>query len=192
MSSSQIENRNFLSPVGFKFTLTRCPKSAFFSNQANIPELNLGTTYQPSYTRQIPEPGTNITFGDFRLRFLVDEDMSNYIEIQNWIRGLGFPEDLEEIYKLQFDKNIDVENKLDRIENIYSDGTLMIMSSNNRVNCQVKFQNMFPFTLSTILFDATDNDVQYVTAEVGFKYMMYNLVDAKGSPLFPIQRRTSD
>ena len=28
----QIENRNFLSPIGFKFSLTKAPKVSFFSN----------------------------------------------------------------------------------------------------------------------------------------------------------------
>ena len=32
-----IENRNFLSPIGFKFSLKRAPGVAFFCNQANIP-----------------------------------------------------------------------------------------------------------------------------------------------------------
>ena len=33
---SQIENRNFLAPVGFKFSLKRSPGVAFMCNQANI------------------------------------------------------------------------------------------------------------------------------------------------------------
>ena len=35
-----IDNRNFLSPVGFKFGLKRAPGVAFFCNQANIPSLD--------------------------------------------------------------------------------------------------------------------------------------------------------
>ena len=41
MFKGQIENRNFLSSVGFKFTLNRAPKIAFFSNTANIPSITL-------------------------------------------------------------------------------------------------------------------------------------------------------
>ena len=36
--ANQIENRNFLSPVGFKFTLAKEPKVTFFSIAK--PELN--------------------------------------------------------------------------------------------------------------------------------------------------------
>ena len=84
-TASQIENRNFLSPVGFKFVLKRSPKVAFFRNEANIPDLNLRVVDQPSYTKMLPTPGDIIEFGDLSLRFLVDEDLKNYMEIQTMI-----------------------------------------------------------------------------------------------------------
>ena len=46
---NQIQNRNFLSPIGFKFTLAKEPKVTFFSNSARIPEIVLGTA-TVSYT----------------------------------------------------------------------------------------------------------------------------------------------
>ena len=85
---------NFLSPTGFKFALKRSPGVAFFCNQANIPSLDLGIAEQPSYLKNIDVPGDKIQFGDLNLRFLVDEDLVNYMEIQNWIRGLGYPENI--------------------------------------------------------------------------------------------------
>ena len=35
------------------------------------------------------------------VRFLVDEDLTNYMEIQNWMRGLGYPQDLSKLHDLQ-------------------------------------------------------------------------------------------
>ena len=181
-NAKQIDNRNFLSPVSFKFTLNRAPKVAFFSNVANIPSMDLGVATQPNYTTDIPVPGDKITFQDFTLQFLVDEDLTNYMEIQRWMRGLGFPESLQEIYDFQNTReNFEQPYKSDM--NLYSDGTLIIYTSNNNVNFQVKFRSMFPYSLSTLTFDATDQDIQYFTAEVSFKYMMYNIVDLRGNPL---------
>ena len=34
------------------------------------------------------------------------------MEIQNWMRGLGFPESLQEIYDLQDQKNLEYANEL--------------------------------------------------------------------------------
>jgi hypothetical protein len=180
--NTQVQNRNFLSPIGFKFVLNKAPKVAFFSNTANIPEISLGITEQPNYLRNIPVPGEKMDFEDFTLRFLVDENLENYMEIQNWLRGIGFPESLKEIYNFQNEVNA-INNKLNKLDNIYSDGTLEVLNSNNNTNFKVIFKDMFPFSLSSLSFDATDEDVEYFTADVSFKYSMYNIVDKRGNKL---------
>ena len=178
----QIENRNFLSPSGFKFTLKRSPKVAFFSNEANIPDLNLGVAVQTSYLKDIDLPGDKIVFGDLNLRFLVDENLENYMEIQNWIRGLGYPENLQQFADLQNQGLIRGNYTQDR-QNIYSDGTLQVLTSSSIPNFQVVFKDLFPYSLGTLTFDATQTDVQYFTADVGFKYTIYSITDLSGSPL---------
>ena len=54
--ATPIKNRNFLSPVGFKFTLDRAKSVSFFSNQANIPDITLGVAEQPTWLKDIPVP----------------------------------------------------------------------------------------------------------------------------------------
>ena len=181
-SSRQIENRNFLSPNGFRFALRRCPQTAFFCNQANIPDLTFGVATQATYLKDIPVPGDKIEFGDLNLRFLVDEDLVNYMEIQNWIRGLGYPETLQEFDELE--REAVLPSNYGRVgDNIYSDGTLQILSSNLVAKFNVNFKDMFPYSLSTITFDATDTDIEYFTADVSFKYTIYNLTDLSNKPL---------
>ena len=184
---NQIKNRNFLSPTGFRFTLTRAPKVAFFGNEASIPGLNLGTAEQPTYLRDIPTPGDKIQFGDLSLRFLVDEDLKNYMEIQNWIRGLGYPEETREFNDLTkkgvlSDGKAFGNTKQDG-DDIYSDGTLQILSSNLVPKFHVKFSDLWPYSLTTMTFDATDTSIEYFTADVSFKYTMYTLNDLENNPL---------
>ena len=183
MTRAQVDNRNFLSPTGFKFTLTRTPKVGFFCNQANIPDLNLGVINQPSYTKMLPTPGDIIEFGDLSLRFLVDEDLENYMEIQNWIRGLGFPERLEQFAELEETGYINPKIEAQRQLGLYSDGTLQVLTSSSIPNFQVVFKDLFPYSLGTLDFDATQTDIQYFTADVSFKYTIYNIVDLGGNPL---------
>ncbi len=121
----------------------------------------------------IPRPGELLEFNDLRIRFLIDQGLQNYNEIQNWMRGLGFPESLDEIYQFQKDGPIDNGG----IKNLFSDGTLTILNGINRPMFSVKFKDMFPYTLSDITFDATATDVEYLTAEVVFKYSVYNITD---------------
>ena len=177
-----IENRNFLSPVGFKFSLKRAPGVAFFCNQANIPSMDLGIAEQPTYLKNIDVPGDKIQFGDLTLRFLVDEDLVNYMELQRWIRGLGYPEDMDEFRKLESEAVLP-SNFGQAGDNIYSDGTLQILSSNLVPSFQVVFTDLFPYTLSTVTFDATDTDIEYFTADVSFKYTIYNLTDMENKAL---------
>ena len=179
-----IENRNFLSPVGFKFGLKRAPAAAFFCNEANIPDMTLGIAEQPSYLRDIPVPGDKIQFGDLSIRFLVDEDLSNYMEIQNWIRGLGYPETLKEFDDLEKQDYLYGAKPFDqRGDQIYSDGTLQILSSNLVPKFNVKFRDLFPYSLSTMSFDATDTDIEYFTADAPFKYTLYTLTYLEDNPL---------
>ena len=177
-----IENRNFLAPTGFKFALKRSPAAAFFCNQANIPSLDLGIAQQTSYLKDVDLPGDKIQFGDLTLRFLVDEDLFNYMEIQNWIRGLGYPEKLSELSDLH-EKGKLLSRFGKKGENIYSDATLQILSNNLVPKFQVFFNDVFPYSLSTISFDATDTDIEYFTAEVSFKYTIYTLSDMRGNLL---------
>ena len=177
-----LTNRNFLSPVGFKFNLKRAPAVAFFCNQANIPSMDLGIAEQPSYLRNIPVPGDKIEFGDLTLRFLVDEDLVNYMELQRWIRGLGYPESMGEFRKLE-SEGVMPTNFGQAGDDIYSDGTLQILSSNLVPAFQVVFNDLFPYTLSTVTFDATDSDIEYFTADVSFKYTIYNLTDMENNLL---------
>ena len=93
--NKQIENRNFLSPIGFRFTLAKYPKVAYFAQSANIPQITLGIQQQPTPFRALPLEGF-MTYGSFTLQFLVDEDMTNYMIMHNWIRALGTPDDTVE------------------------------------------------------------------------------------------------
>ena len=179
---NQIQNRNFLSPTGFKFTLNRAPKVSFFSNSAIIPGLTLGIAVQPTYLKDIDRPGEKIEFEDFTLRFLVDENLENYMEIQNWIRGLGFPESLQEIYDLQQERDL-VDSSNTGLFNIFSDGTLTVFSSSNTPNFKVVFKDLWPYSLTALNFDATDTDIEYFTAEVTFKYTIYNITNLAGTDL---------
>ena len=181
--SKQIKNRNYLSPTGFNFTLQRCPKVSFFSNTAQIPGIDLGVATQPSYLNDIPRPGDKMDFSDFTLRFLIDEDLKNYMQLQNWMRGLGFPENLAEIYRELAKAQEVYEGEMEGEQLLYSDGTLQVLNSTSNPQFLVKFSGMFPISLSTLDFDATPTDIEYFTAEATFKYTMYNITDLAGNPL---------
>ena len=89
----QLTNKNFLSPIGFVFVLDKAKKVSFLCQRASIPEMSLGQVDIPTagYAK-IPMSG-NIEYSQLTLDFIVDEDLRNYMEIHNWIRALGTPQD---------------------------------------------------------------------------------------------------
>jgi hypothetical protein len=176
--AKQISNRNFLSPIGFKFSLAKYPKVDFFSSSANIPEISLAITNQPSYLKNIDVPGEKLTYGDLRLSFIVDENLENYSSIHKWLIGIGFPESTSQFRELTTNDDDIRDPNL-----VFSDGSLHILNSNFRDVAVVKFKDLFPVSLSSLEFRAQEQDYTYFTAEATFKYTVYNILDKNGQPL---------
>ena len=86
----QIENRNFLSPIGFKFVLSDFPKVTYFAQSANIPGISINQVEQPTVMgRTIPWDSHGLNYEPLNLQFLIDEDLENYLILHNWMRGLS-------------------------------------------------------------------------------------------------------
>ena len=156
----QPKNRNFLSPIGFKLKLERFEGVDFFCQSANIPDIQMPFTDVPTRFRNVPiVPGGGVTFGDLSVRFIIDEDLVNYHSIYKWIRQNG-----------RADRDVDTPE-----EPQYSNGIIEVTTSNMNTNFVVEFVNMFPINLSNIVFDASAGDIEYITADVTFKYQQFNL-----------------
>ena len=180
----QIANRNYMSPLGFKLVLTKTPKVDFLCQSANIPQISMGTAVQPTYLKDIPVPGDKVLYDDLTVRFLVDEKMENYLAIHKWITGLGYPESIGQYRQLKKDDNRTdslVADQGDPLYFQYSDATLQVLNSNYKPSVLINFKDAFPISLSTLDFDVTTRDYNYFTAEVTFKYTIYNITDPSGN-----------
>ena len=130
---SQLNNRNYLSPLGFKLELELFDGVDFFCNQANVPEIAMPVTEVPTRFRSVPIiPGGGVTFGDFNVQFIIDEDLKNYNSIQKWIRRNG---------------NDGADTTVVPSEPEYSDGRLLITTSNYQVKIAAVFRSLFPISL---------------------------------------------
>jgi hypothetical protein len=165
--NKQIENRNFLSPIGFKFLLAEYPKIPYFAQSANIPSMNLGIQQQSTPLRQLPLEGF-ITYDPLNLTFLIDEDMENYMILHNWIRALGTPDTYQE-------RGVFTESKKKQNKEFRTDATLAILNSNFNLNLNCVFQDIIPQSLSAMEFNATIDGTEYATASVSFTYAAYQV-----------------
>ena len=92
---------DYASPIQFRFKCTKLPLVEYFCQTANIPSISLGTATINTPLYDYPVPGDTIQYQSFDMSFLVDENLSNYKELHDWINGLGFPKNHTQFADLQ-------------------------------------------------------------------------------------------
>ncbi len=165
-------NQNFLSPLGFKFIVHKTPSTNFFVQQCNVPAVATGDLLEPTPFIAVPIPGDHLTYGTLSVTFRVDEDMTNYLELYNWITGIGFPESYEQ-YRSELAVNADIKTPT----SMYSDGTLIVMNSNMNPNKEISFKDLYPVNLGDVQFDVTQTDVEYVTCTCDFRFRSFTVAN---------------
>ena len=169
---------DFLRPNGFKFQVHNMPNVSFFCQAANIPEISTGFPTQNTPLVDIPFPGDKLQFGELIIRFLIQEDMTNYRELYAWLRGLGFPERHKEFsdYIKSQDYRTATTNKRNKeaVAQV-SDATLFVLDSNNNPNVRIQFKDAFPISLSGLDFDIANGTGDYFIGIAAFKYRIYDI-----------------
>ena len=94
--------------------------------------------------------------------------------------GLGFPESCRQF----LDFTTDIGDGRD-LELQYSDASLRILDSNYNTISQLKFWSIFPTSLSSLDFTATDTDVNFFTATATFQFLYMQILDKDGKALSP-------
>ena len=165
----QPSTRQFLSPASFDFSVKKLPETKFFVQGIHIPGISLGEPQGPDTPfLKIPIPGDHIVVNELTVTCRVDEDLNNYLEVYNWLTGIGFPETFNQYAAV-------AANVPGSGEGIYSDGTLMILNSAKRPNVEVTFEDMYPTSMTDLNFTTTISDIDYLEASVTFRYKYYKI-----------------
>lgn len=170
---------NFLRPNAFRFTIDLLPNVHYTCQSANLPSLQLGNAVQPTPFVDIPVVGDKLVYGDFTIRFLIAEDMSNYLELFEWLVALGFPNSYDQ-YKSFTGERLNKfpfyntgKGTTDTL--VYSDCTLTILDSNNVPKTNIIFKDMFPVSVEALDFDVTSTSVDYFVGIASFKYKTFEI-----------------
>ena len=181
-SSSKLfspDSKNFLSPVGFKFLIERIPTVEFFCQTVNIPEISIGNRTIETRVKAYATPGDKMTFGDLQLTFMINENMDNYYEIYKWLKGLSNPKHEEEF--ANYLRGVYEPGRPTDYQKITTDARLLVLDSNFNSITSVVFENLFPVSLSGVRLSADATDIDYVTADVSFKYTLLEFIDSDGN-----------
>jgi hypothetical protein len=168
---------NYLKPNSFKFLVAKLPNVTYTCQSANLPALGLGVATQPTKFADVPHPGDKLSFGEFTVRFLINEDMSNYRELYDWLVGLGTPESAAQWGRVLTQRNI--LNQQETTRNLYpgvfSDCTLLILDSNNKPKVSLEFKNAFPISVEGLDFDITTAGMEYFVGIASFRYTQFTI-----------------
>jgi hypothetical protein len=168
------QNTNLLQPTKFLLTFDRIPTVQYFLQSVNLPGINLGQAPINLPSGDVFAPGNKISYNPFNMHFLLDESLQGWQELHTWFRSIASPESFEERRRLSA---LQSKNS-PRSANYYSDATLTILSSLNNPLFRVKFINMFPITLSDVIFDSSQTADDIMTGDGVFMFDYFNFESA--------------
>lgn len=158
-------NKNFLQPTGFKFVIDRrnYPNLEYFAQSVTHPGASVNPLELPtSRITGVPLAGDKITYGQLTLEVILDEDMVSYKEMQSWLERIVNDGQV----------NDTVGNRIAT----YSDITVIIMTSHNNKNVQIKYSDCVPVDIGSIQMASNTSDVTFLTFEVSFRFSTFEII----------------
>ena len=177
---------DYADPTKFKFQITKLPRVEFNSIQANIPGVSLTEITQPTRLQQIRIPGNDMTFEDLTVTFIVDEDLTNYRSVHDWMAGLS-QVDSDDKYRaliteggdrmtLSQQANLQDAGRVTSATNdgaIFSDAKLITLSNRNIPMVEITFRDTYPKSLSALEYNQNATDIEYLQATVTLGYKLH-------------------
>ena len=157
-------NKNYLQPTGFKFVIDRrnYPNLEFFAQSVTHPDATVAPLDLPFRNiSSIPLAGDKISYGDLSLEVILDEDMESYKEFHKWLERL--------VNDTQTDETSDTAVATS------ADITLLIMSSHNNKNVQVRYSDCVPTNVGSVQLASNTGDVTYATFSVTFRFTTFEI-----------------
>jgi hypothetical protein len=170
---NQPDTYDFLRPNGFVFVMKDLPNIKYTVQSVSLPGVSLPFAEQPTPFVNIPYAGDKMNFDELTLRFIVSENLENYLEIYNWLVGLAFPDNHEQYVNYINSR----ENELTTARYLKEtrDASLIILNSSNNAKLNIQFKDAFPISLSGVEFDLSTTTVDYLQAMVTFKYQSFKI-----------------
>jgi len=145
----------------------------YFCQEANLPGVELGSTEFATPLLNVPVAGNKLKYNEFKVTFLVDEQLQSWYELYKWMLAIGSPKSFTERNTLN-----QMQNQFATPTSYYSDASLTIMSALNNPLLRVNYQRMFPIDLSDIDFDTQKSADTIITATATFRYEYFDITPA--------------
>jgi len=150
-------NKNFLQPTGFRVIIDRekYANLEFFAQSVNHPGSAVDAREIPlAKLQHLPISGDKISYSELSINLIVDEDMTAYKEMQSWLERTVAENDTT---------------------SLYNDITVVILTSHNNANRQIRYKNCIPVSIGTIEFTSIAGDTTFVTFDATFRYSEFEI-----------------
>lgn len=148
------ENTNYLQPTKYLLSFPSISDTIYFCHKVNIPGVSTGEVLSPTPSVDLYHPGTRISYNTLDIEFSVNENISSWRVIYNWI------------------KDNTIDNRF-RYRNV--DAVLTILSNLNNPKLRVKYSNVFPVSLSDLEFDTRLSASDHMFASATFRFDYYDI-----------------
>ena len=163
------DNLNYLSNISFRLMIEDTPHLNWFCQSVNVPGVAIEAIEMVNPFANIPYAGSNVTFEELSITFIVDEHLKNWIEIYDRVIALGLGEGTEK-YRLLKSAS-DLTPRGGTVSTI----VLSILTSGMNPQMEFHFNEAFPISISSLEFNSSATDVEYFTATAGFRYTNYEI-----------------
>ena len=152
---SKPKNTNFLQPTKYTVTFPEISDTVYFCQKANLPGVSMTALMHPTPNLDLYVAGTKIEYNTFDITFLVNEDLSAWLDLYKWIKHITT--DMKGYVKTN------------------GQAVLTVYSNQNNPKLRVKLLNIFPLTLSDIEFDTTLSAEEHILSSATFRYDYFEI-----------------
>lgn len=176
---TNVINRNPVNPNPlhvnkFIFNMSRIPNVQYFCQDVIIPGVNITEAVRPNPFVDLYSPGEKLVYDLFVVTFIIDENLTAWKEIHDWMRAMTFPENFEEYANLKNISRNPISNMRKGFEQ-FSDAEVLLLTSSNIPKVRYKFYDLFPTNISPIMLTSRDSPNNIMTADATFRYAYYDI-----------------
>jgi hypothetical protein len=161
---NQLNNR--LNTDKFKLVFREVQNTELLGTAVSLPSVSGIGIEVPNPHNKLFVQGKKLNYGDFTIRFQVDEDLKNYKEILAWMMGIYAPQSYQQFADFMESSQFARISKSDR--RVGFDASLFTLKNSMNVNFEINFIHLFPTALGGLQFETTNSEM--VTAEATFQY----------------------
>jgi hypothetical protein len=146
---------NSLQPSKYSVIFPEISDTIYFCQKINLPGVQVTELAHLTPNLDLYVPGTKMSYGTLDINFIVNEDISSWLQIHDWIRNITTEMRYRTLPKAQ--------------------AILTIYSNQNNPRMRIKYYDIFPLSLGDIEFDTTTTNEEHLTANATFRFNYFDI-----------------